>query len=53
MLIGLGDYMLLVHDDNGSKKLIDYYQQRGFQCIDEFIDKGMVVKVPSASTSLQ
>ncbi len=35
-------HMLLVHDDNGSNKLIDYYAQRGFAPVFSFLDKGMV-----------
>ena len=35
-------YMLLVHDDNGSGKLIRYYEARGFQSIHPFIPKGMI-----------
>jgi hypothetical protein len=40
---GLGaDHMILVHDDNGSGKLITYYTDRGFQPIFDVIDKGMI-----------
>ena len=35
-------YMLLVHDDNGSGKLIQYYQQRGFLPIFSYLDKAMI-----------
>ena len=35
-------YMLLVHDDNGSGKLIRYYEARGFQSIQSFLPKGMI-----------
>ena len=35
-------HMLLVHDDNGSGKLINYYQQRGFYPIFANLDKGMI-----------
>eukprot|EP01031_Cornospumella_fuschlensis_P032440 gene32440-39228_t len=35
-------YMLLIHDDNGSGKLIKYYQDRGFRGIDSFLPKGML-----------
>ena len=35
-------YMLLVHDDNGSGKLIRYYQQRGFLPIFSYLDKAMI-----------
>lgn len=36
------DYMLLVHDDQGTGKLVDYYKSRGFIPIFDFIDKGMI-----------
>jgi hypothetical protein len=39
------EYMLLVHDDIGSGKLIDYYIHRGFRPIFDFIDKGMLCKL--------
>lgn len=39
------NYMLLVHDDNGSGKLIQYYKNRGFKSIHEFISKGMLLKL--------
>ena len=40
---GLGaDHMILVHDDNGSGKLITYYTDRGFHPIFDVIDKGMI-----------
>ena len=35
-------YMLLVHDDNGSGKLIQYYKQRGFLSIFSYLDKAMI-----------
>ena len=36
------DYMLLIHDDKGDGKLINYYKQRDFVPVFDFIDKGMV-----------
>lgn len=38
-------YMLLVHDDNGRGKLIEYYQRRGFVQVDELLEKGMICKL--------
>lgn len=38
-------HMLLVHDDNGSRKLIEYYQTRGFDPIFSYLDKGMIGKL--------
>ena len=38
-------YILLVHDDTGSGKLIDYYKTRGFVPIFDFIDQGMICKI--------
>ena len=38
-------YMLLVHDDNGSGKLVKYYTDRGFIPIFDFIEKGMICKL--------
>lgn len=35
-------HLLLVHDDNGSGRLIEYYKQRGFQPIFDFVEKGMI-----------
>jgi len=37
-------YMLLVHDDNGSGKLISYYLNRGFIDVQNFLPKGMLCK---------
>lgn len=39
------NYMLLYHDDNGSGRLIDYYKQRAFVPIFDFIDKAMICKL--------
>ena len=39
------EYMLLVHDDDGSGRLIQYYIDRGFVPIFDFIDKGMICKL--------
>ena len=39
------DYMLLIHDDNGSGKLINYYKQRGFLDCSNIIDKGLIAKL--------
>lgn len=39
------DHMILVHDDNGSGKLIKYYTDRGFEPIFDVIDKGMIGKL--------
>jgi len=35
-------YMLLVHDDNGSGKLVRYYEQRGFHAVFDIVDKGLI-----------
>jgi ribosomal protein S18 acetylase RimI-like enzyme len=37
------DFMLIVHDDNGSGKLVQYYRRLGFLPIFHILDKGMVV----------
>ena len=39
------DYMLLIHDDNGSGKLINYYKQRGFLDCSNIIDKGLITQL--------
>eukprot|EP01038_Epipyxis_sp_PR26KG_P009497 gene9497-12794_t len=39
------DFMLIVHDDNGSGKLIDYYIDRGFVELDEILEKGMILRL--------
>ena len=39
------DHMILVHDDDGSGKLIKYYTDRGFEPIFDVIDKGMISKL--------
>jgi len=39
------DYLLLVHDDNGSHRLIKYYERKGFKEIFNFLDKGMLLKL--------
>ena len=36
------DYMILVHDDNGSGRLISYYEKKGFIPIFDMIEKGMI-----------
>ena len=41
----LGNYMLLVHDDDGSGKLVQYYEDRKFLSVSEFIEKGMIIKL--------
>lgn len=57
-VLGFGDYflswvrqcsrengdscLLLVHDDQGSGRLVEFYRQRGFFSIEELIPKGMV-----------
>lgn len=41
----LGDYMLLIHDDNGSGKLIEYYKSYGFKPLFDFIEKSMIIKL--------
>lgn len=38
-------YMILVHDDNGSNKLLQYYEQRGFTRIEYFLQKGMICRL--------
>mmetsp|Transcript_26241 Transcript_26241/g.43741 ORF Transcript_26241/g.43741 Transcript_26241/m.43741 type:complete len:273 (+) Transcript_26241:2-820(+) len=35
-------HMLLVHDDQGSGKLVEYYRQRGFVSVESFLPKGMI-----------
>ena len=37
-----GDYMILVHDDDGSGRLISYYEKKGFIPIFDTIEKGMI-----------
>jgi GNAT superfamily N-acetyltransferase len=44
-LLKSDDYMLIVHDDQGSGRLIKYYTQCGFVPIFDFIDKGMICKL--------
>jgi hypothetical protein len=39
------DFILLVHEDNGSGKLISYYQQRGFVGIEDILNKSMICKL--------
>jgi len=39
------EYMLLVHDDDGTDRLVNYYIKRGFVPIFNFIDKGMIYKL--------
>ncbi len=39
------NYLLLVHDDNGSNKLIKYYERKGFKEIFAFLDKGMLMRL--------
>lgn len=39
------EYMLLVHDDDGTGRLINYYVNRGFVPIFNFIEKGMIYKL--------
>ena len=36
------EYMLIVHDDQGSGKLVEYYERCGFIPIFEFLEKGML-----------
>ena len=38
-------YMLIVHDDQGSGKLIEYYESRGFVPIYQLLDKAMLKKL--------
>lgn len=40
-------FMLLLHDDDGSGRLVDFYRDRGFVPCPEIIDKGMIVKIES------
>lgn len=35
-------HMLLVHDDSGSGRLVDFYSQRGFVDVSDFIARGMI-----------
>lgn len=42
--LGAG-FMILVHDDDGSGKLVDYYKDRDFKPIFDVIDKGMLGKL--------
>ena len=39
------NYMLIVHDDSGSGKLIKYYSDRGFYPIFNYLDKGMICQL--------
>ena len=39
------NYLLLVVDDNGSGKLIDYYRNKGFVGVSDYIEKGMILKL--------
>jgi hypothetical protein len=39
------EYLMLVHDDNGSGNLKQYYKQRGFNDIDDIVPKGMLAKL--------
>lgn len=41
----LGQYMLIVHDDKGSGRLINYYIHKGFHPIFDSLDKGMILKL--------
>jgi hypothetical protein len=34
--------MLLVHDDQGSGKLVSYYEKRGFRAIFDYLEKAMI-----------
>jgi len=36
------DFILIVHDDNGSGKLIQYYLDRGFKSIESFLPNGLI-----------
>lgn len=36
------DYMLLVHDDKGSGRLVRYYEERGFRHFSFLLDKAMI-----------
>lgn len=38
-------YMIIVHDDQGSGKLIQYYESKGFIPIYELLDKAMLKKL--------
>jgi ribosomal protein S18 acetylase RimI-like enzyme len=38
-------FQLIVHDDDGSGKLIRYYEERGFKRIEDFLPKGMIYKI--------
>eukprot|EP01039_Chlorochromonas_danica_P009183 gene9183-10142_t len=38
-------HMLLVHDDQGSGRLVQYYEQQGFLSIETILDKGMICKL--------
>jgi GNAT superfamily N-acetyltransferase len=39
------NYLLLVHDDDGSNKLVKYYERKGFKEIFAFLEKGMLLKL--------
>lgn len=39
------EYLLLIHDDDGSGRLITFYEKQGFQEIFSFIEKGMLAKI--------
>lgn len=38
-------YMLLLHDDDGTSRLVNYYIKKGFVPIFNFIEKGMIYKL--------
>lgn len=40
-----GTFMLLVHDDKGSGKLVDYYRNKGFISIFDDVDNGMLCEL--------
>jgi hypothetical protein len=39
------DFMLIVHDDNGSGRLINYYLEKGFYDVSNLLPNGMICKI--------
>jgi hypothetical protein len=40
-----GTFMLLVHDDKGSGRLVDYYRKKGFTAIFDDVENGMLCEL--------
>lgn len=46
VIVKRGDnFMMLVHDDDGSGRLVEYYRQRGFYMLQGVVDNGMLCKI--------